>query len=175
MANSERIALLETAEAHHAKVSERAKGSAGEAIAAGRALLAAKAAAPAKGWLPALKSHTSMKQDKAQRYMVLARATGAGLLAETIGEMSFSQAYRLAIRQAARIARKATAGAPPTDAAVVAERQEALKTFRHALRAAVSAGVSFRILEQELAKRAGAELLASPAGEIVPEAGAAGP
>jgi hypothetical protein len=153
--------LLETAEAHHQKIAQQAKGSATDALAAGQALLTAKAATPGKGWLAALKSSTSMTPRSVQRYMLLARAKNAGLLGDNVDEMSFSQAYRLAVRQAVKIARKSTA-APAggkRSEAKAAEQTKALKAFRQAARAAIAAGVSFKKLERELDERIGAEAL----------------
>jgi len=169
MARADEVALLETAEALHKKINRQARGSAAAALAAGRALLAAKAAAPGKGWLAALKSHTSMTPRSVQRYMLLARATDGGMLGEGIEELSFSQAYRLAVRLAVRVARK-SAGASRTGNPTVAaggRPNPALKVFREAVREAMAAGVPFKILERELAERAGAQLLkgTSAAGE----------
>jgi len=159
MADTERTNLLQIAEAHHEKIRRQAKGSAADALAAGRVLLAAKAAAPRKGWLAALKSTTSITPRSLQRYMVLARVADAGMLGENAGEMSFSEAYRLAVRQAVRLARKSTAATPASRAAAGGEQTQALRAFRQAARAAITAGVPFKKLERELAERVGAELL----------------
>ena len=153
--------LLAAAETYHQKIREKAKGSAVDALAAGRALLAAKAATPGKRWLAALKDATSMNPRSVQRYMLLARAEKAGILDANVEEMSFSQAYRLAVRQAVRIARQSTAATPGNkpSAAAVAEHRQALRAFRQAARAAIAAGVPFRKLERELAERIGATVL----------------
>jgi hypothetical protein len=152
---------LETAEAHHQKIQRQAKGSAAAALAAGRALLEAKAATPGKRWLATLKSATSMNPRTVQRYMLLARASNAGILGENVEAMSFSEAYRLAVRQAVRIARKAAppkGGTKPT-AAASEEHNKALRAFRQAIRAAIAAGIPFRRLERELDERVGAQVL----------------
>lgn len=152
---------LETAEAHHQKIQRQAKGSAAIALAAGRALLDAKAATPGKRWLATLKSATSMNPRTVQRYMLLARASNAGLLGENVEPMSFSEAYRLAVRQAVRIARKAStpnSGTQPTPAATE-EYNKALKAFRRAVRAAIAVGIPSRRLERELDERIGAKVL----------------
>lgn len=157
-------ALLEEAEAHHEKIRRQARGSAADALAAGRALLAAKAATPKKRWLAALKNITSMTPRSVQRYMVLARAMDAGFLEGDLEEMSFSQAYRLALRQAVRSARKSAAASPRTGEE--AEFSKAVRVFRRAARAAISSGVPYARLERELAESIGAKLLGrDPAAE----------
>jgi hypothetical protein len=168
MSELAKTGLLETAEAHHRKIKGQAKGSAADALAAGWALLQAKAATPGKRWLAALKSATSMNPRSVQRYMLLARAKDAGILGENVEAMSFSEAYRLAVRQAVRIARKsapASSGTKP--AAASEEHTKALKAFRQALRGAIAAGIPFRRLERELNERIGAQVLTrgSAAGE----------
>jgi hypothetical protein len=167
MSELAKTGLLETAAAHHRKIKGQAKGSAADALAAGSALLEAKAATPGKRWLAALKS-TSMNPRSVQRYMLLARAKDAGILGENVEAMSFSEAYRLAVRQAVRIARKsapASSGTKP--AAASEERNKALKAFRQALRGAIAAGIPFRKLEREMNERVGAQVLTrgSAAGE----------
>lgn len=157
-------AFLEAAEQHHQKIKRHAQGSAADALAAGRALIAAKAATPKKGWLVALKGATSMTPRSVQRYMLLARAMDAGLLGEALENVSFSHAYRVAVRQALRIARKSTAASQGGRAGPDArsERNNALKAFRQAARAAMSAGVTFKRLEFELAERVGVQVLRDP-------------
>lgn len=155
---------LEAAETHHRKITSQAQGSALEALAAGRALLAAKAATPVNTWLAVLKASTSMNPRTVQRYMLLARAMDAGLLGPTLEDMSFSQAYRLAVRQAVRTARKSAAAAPGTRAARTPEKARAVTRFRRAARRAISAGVPFKQLERELDERIGAAVLNLPVG-----------
>jgi hypothetical protein len=158
-------ALLKAAEAHHQKIKWQAKGSAADALAAGRALLTAKAATPGKGWLAVLKNTTSMNPRTVQRYMLLARAMDAGLLGDSIDDMSFSHAYRLAVKQAVRIARKSTVASPgDRPAAATAEQNKALAEFRRAARVAISAGVPFKKLERELNERIGARILTNSLG-----------
>ena len=157
--------LLRSAESHHQKIKGQGKGSAVDALAAGHDLLQAKAATPGKRWLEVLKRTTSMNPRTVQRYMLLARAKEAGILGENVSEMSFSEAYRLAVRQALRIARHTggpAAGTKPS-AAVTEEHNNALKAFRQAIRGAIAAGVPFRRLERELQQRVSSQVLASGA------------
>jgi hypothetical protein len=167
--------LLRAAESHHQKIKGQGKGSAADALAAGQSLLEAKAATPGKRWLQVLKQTTSMNPRTVQRYMLLARAKEAGILGENVQEMSFSEAYRLAVRQALRIARNAGAGAGGKAGAASAEEQNtALKAFRQAIRAAIAAGVPFRRLERELQQRISSQVLAIGAAAEAGETAAAG-
>ncbi len=153
--------LLEAAESHHQKIRFQAKGSVMQALAAGRALLAAKAAAPGKRWLAVLKQSTSMNPRTVQRYMLVARAMDAGLLGADFENMSFSHAYRLAVKQAERAGRRTSAvaagGAASSGAA--SEQVRALVQFRQAARAAMSVGVPLTKLERELSERIGPRAL----------------
>src|SRR5438067_10000041 len=115
--------LLQTAEAHHQKIKGQSKGSAIDALSAGNALLAAKAATPGKRWLAVLKRTTSMNPRTVQRYMMLARAKEAGMLDENVNEMSFTEAYRLAVRQALRVARRSDAAAAGSEASAPATHE----------------------------------------------------
>lgn len=164
--------LLRSAEAHHQKIKGQGKGSAADALAAGQSLLEAKAATPGKRWLQVLKQTTSMNPRTVQRYMLLARAKEAGILGENIAEMSFSEAYRLAVRQALRIARNAgaAAGGAKPSAAAAEEQNAALKAFRQAIRAASAAGVPFRRLERELQQLISSQVLGTGAGEAAEKA-----
>lgn len=168
--------LFRSAEAHHQKIKGQGKGSAVDALAAGQDLLQAKAATPGKRWLEVLKRTTSMNPRTVQRYMLLARAKEAGILGDNAKEMSFSEAYRLVVRQALRIARHAGGGAggAKPSAAVTEEHNNALKAFRQAIRGAIAAGVPFRRLERELQQRISSEILAGGASAEAGEKAAAG-
>lgn len=158
MSDVMKTTLLEAAESHHRKIRFQAKGSVMEALAAGRALLAAKAAAPGKRWLAVLRASTSMNPRTVQRYMLVARAMDAGLLEADVESMSFSHAYRLAVKQAVRAGRKtAAASASDPAAARVSQQAKAMADFRQATRAAIAAGVPLKKLEHELSRRADAE------------------
>jgi hypothetical protein len=108
--------------------------------------------------------------------MLLARAKEAGILGDNVKDMSFSEAYRLVVRQALRIARHAggAAGGAKPSAAVTEEHNNALKAFRQAIRGAIAAGVPFRRLERELQQRISSEILASGAATEAGEKAAAG-
>lgn len=165
--------LFRTAEAHHQKIKGQGKGSAADALAAGQALLEAKAATPGKRWLEVLTRTTSMKPRTVQRYMLLARAKNAGILGENVDAMSFSEAYRLAVRQALRIARRSGSGSAGSkrQATVAEKHKHALKAFRQALRAAIKAGVPFRRLEREFQQRISNQVFASTATEATEKSG----
>ncbi|MBV9756868.1 MAG: hypothetical protein JO047_07425 [Alphaproteobacteria bacterium] len=168
--------LLRSAELHHQKIKGQGKGSAADALAAGQSLLEAKAATPGKRWLQVLKQTTSMNPRTVQRYMLLARAQEAGILGEDVHQMSFSEAYRLAVRQALRIARNAggTASSAKPGAAGAEEQNNALKGFRQALRAAIAAGVPYRRLERELQQRISSQVLSAGAAAEAGEKAAGG-
>ena len=77
--------------------------------------------------------------------------------------MSFSHAYRLAVKRAVRVARKFTAVTPATErqAAANAEQAKALRAFRQTARTAILVGVPFKKLERELNERIGMRILNS--------------
>jgi len=161
---------LEAAEEHHRKVSPQGQGSAQDAYEAGKALIAAKDTTPRNGWLAALRAHTSINPRSCQRYMLLARAVDNNLIEKSVSEMSFTEAYRSAALEAAKLARRAgrpertedgkpSSEPPPRPEPLTEKQQHAFAEFAKAATAAVQAGIPFRLLERLLAEESGSKIV----------------
>ena len=162
--------LLAAAEDHHKKVSPQGQGSARDAYEAGKALIAAKEATPRNGWLVALRTHTTINPRSVQRYMLMARAVDNSIIEPPTPEMSFTEAYRNAAFEAAKLARRAgrpertedgkpPSEPPPRPEPLTEAQQRAFAEFSRAATAAVEAGIPFRLMERLLAEESGTKIV----------------